>query len=167
MSKYHVEKKYDVVVVGGGLSGVCAAIASARGGAKTAIIQNRSMFGGNASSEIRMHVVGANSHGAKKDLAETGILLEILLENMNEDERLSLLIPTESLFADLPAVKLPAFYEKLCRSGCEIYQNKIKSNHKVGQRVRICNEKGEFFALGEVKEYENGTAIKAIKTFNL
>ena len=29
------------------------------------------------------------------------------------------------------------------------------------------NEKGEFFALGQVKEYENGTAIKAIKTFNL
>ena len=81
MSKYHEEKKYEVVVVGGGLSGVCAAIASARGGAKTAIIQNRSMFGGNASSEIRMHIVGANSHGAKKDLAETGILLEILLEN--------------------------------------------------------------------------------------
>ena len=86
---------------------------------------------------------------------------------MNEDERLSLLIPTEYLFAELPAIKLPAFYEKLCRSGCEIYQNKIKVNHKVGQRVRICNEKGEFFALGQVNEYENGTAIKAIKTFNL
>ena len=39
------------------------------------------MFGGNASSEIRMHVVGASAHGAKKNLAETGILLEILLEN--------------------------------------------------------------------------------------
>ena len=56
MSRYHVEKNYDVVVVGGGLAGVCAAIASARGGARTAIIQNRSMFGGNASSEIRMHI---------------------------------------------------------------------------------------------------------------
>lgn len=81
MSKYQVEKSYQVIVVGGGLAGVCAAIASARNGAMTAIIQNRSMFGGNASSEIRMHVVGANSHGAKKNLAETGILLEILLEN--------------------------------------------------------------------------------------
>ena len=45
MSKYHMKKNYDVVVVGGGLSGVCAAIASARNGAKTAIVQNRSMFG--------------------------------------------------------------------------------------------------------------------------
>ena len=85
MSRYHVEKTYDVVVVGGGLSGVCAAIASARGGARTAIIQNRSMFGGNASSEIRMHIVGANAHGAKKNLGETGILLEILLENKHRN----------------------------------------------------------------------------------
>lgn len=81
MAKHYDKKNYQVVVVGGGLSGVCAAIASARGGARTAIIQNRPMFGGNASSEIRMHIVGANSHGAKPNLAETGILLEILLEN--------------------------------------------------------------------------------------
>lgn len=81
MAKYGDKKDYEVIVVGGGLSGVCAAIAAARGGARTAIIQNRPMFGGNASSEIRMHIVGASSHGAKTNLAETGILLEILLEN--------------------------------------------------------------------------------------
>lgn len=68
MSIHSETRKYEVVVVGGGLAGVCAAIASARKGARTAIIQNRSMFGGNASSEIRMHIVGANSHGAKKIL---------------------------------------------------------------------------------------------------
>ena len=85
MSRYYEKRQYDVVVVGGGLSGVCAAIAAARGGAKTAIIQNRSMFGGNASSEIRMHIVGASAHGAKKNLAETGILLEILLENKHRN----------------------------------------------------------------------------------
>ncbi len=81
MSKKTVSKEYEVVVVGGGLSGVCAAIAAAREGARTAIIQNRPMFGGCAGSEIRMHIVGASSHGAKKNLAETGILIEILLEN--------------------------------------------------------------------------------------
>ena len=68
MSIHSETRKYEVVVVGGGLAGVCAAIAAARKGARTAIIQNRSMFGGNASSEIRMHIVGANSHGAKKIL---------------------------------------------------------------------------------------------------
>lgn len=81
MSIHKTEASYEVVVVGGGLSGVCAAIASARTGVKTAIVQNRSMFGGNASSEIRMHVAGANCHSSKPNLRETGILEEILLEN--------------------------------------------------------------------------------------
>ncbi len=75
------EHTYDVVVVGGGLSGICAAIASARGGAKTALIQDRPVLGGNASSEIRMHVCGASANGTKSDGEETGILHEILLEN--------------------------------------------------------------------------------------
>lgn len=82
MSYIHTkEHSYDVVIVGGGMSGICAAIASARGGAKTALIQNRSMLGGNASSEIRMHIVGASCHNSKPDMMETGILLELLLEN--------------------------------------------------------------------------------------
>lgn len=89
------------------------------------------------------------------------------LEALEINERFALLAPTESLFCELEAVKLPAFYEKLCRSGCEIYQNKIKTSLEVGARVRICTQSGEFFALGEVREYENGTAIKAIKTFSL
>ena len=76
-----IEKSYQVVIVGGGLSGVCAALASARQGAKTAIIQARSVFGGNNSSEVRMHVCGANCHAQKKDLAETGILMELQLLN--------------------------------------------------------------------------------------
>lgn len=89
------------------------------------------------------------------------------LQNMSDDERGTLLLPIESLFSSLPSVKLSAFYEKLCRSGCEIYQKKIKTNIEVGKRVRICSENGEFFALGEVREYEDGSAVKAIKTFML
>ena len=89
------------------------------------------------------------------------------LEVLTMEERYDLLAPTESLFCELDAINLPAFYEKLCRSGCEIYQNKIKTNVEVGTRVRLCTHSGEFFALGEVREYENGTAIKAIKTFSL
>lgn len=72
---------YDVVVIGGGLAGVCAAIASARLGAKTALIQNRPVLGGNASSEIKMHICGADVHGTRPNARESGILEEILLEH--------------------------------------------------------------------------------------
>ena len=89
------------------------------------------------------------------------------LEELDIDSRISLLIPTESLFTSLPAVSLPAFYEKLSRSGCEIYQSKIKTNYAVGTRVRMCSADRSFYALGEVKEFENGSAIKAIKLFDI
>ena len=70
--------KVDFCVVGGGLSGLCAAAAAARHGAKVALVQDRPVLGGNASSEVRMHVCGA--HGANN--RETGIVEEIILENM-------------------------------------------------------------------------------------
>lgn len=53
------EGEYDMIVVGGGIAGICAAIASARLGLKTALIQNRPVLGGNNSSEVRVHLVGS------------------------------------------------------------------------------------------------------------
>ncbi len=76
-----VMQTYDVVVVGGGMSGLCAAMASARQGAKTALVHDRSVYGGNASSEARMHISGASCHWGKKNASETGILMELILEN--------------------------------------------------------------------------------------
>ena len=38
--------EYDVVVIGGGLSGMCAAIAAARHGAQTALVHARHVLGG-------------------------------------------------------------------------------------------------------------------------
>lgn len=77
---------YDVVVIGGGLSGMCAAIAAARHGAKTALIHARHVLGGNASSEIRMHVCGASESMQKPDLEEGGILYEMMLENKSRND---------------------------------------------------------------------------------
>lgn len=76
-----VKQSFDVVVIGGGMSGLCAAIASAREGANTVLVQDRGVFGGNASSEMRMHISGASCHWGKKNASETGILMELQLEN--------------------------------------------------------------------------------------
>lgn len=52
------EKPYDLVVVGGGIAGTCAAISAARLGCKVALIQDRPVLGGNGSTEIRVHLNG-------------------------------------------------------------------------------------------------------------
>lgn len=49
----------DLCVVGGGLAGLCAAVAAARRGIKVVLMQDRPVLGGNASSEIRMWICGA------------------------------------------------------------------------------------------------------------
>jgi len=81
----HDRKKtigFDVAVLGGGLAGICAAVSAARNGAKTVLIQDRPVLGGNSSSEIRVHVNGVTR--LKPDNMperETGVIEEILLHN--------------------------------------------------------------------------------------
>ena len=74
----------DLCVVGGGMSGLCCAIAAARHGLKVVLVQDRPVLGGNASSEIRMWIGGA--HG--KDNREGGIIEEIFLENFYQNPAL-------------------------------------------------------------------------------
>ena len=71
----------DICVVGGGLAGIAAAVAAARSGARTLIVQDRPMFGGNASSEVRMWVCGAHGWNNR----ETGIVEELALENLRRN----------------------------------------------------------------------------------
>ncbi|MBE6366318.1 MAG: FAD-dependent oxidoreductase [Lentisphaerae bacterium] len=68
----------EFCVVGAGLAGMCAALAAARSGIKTVLMHDRSLPGGNASSEIRMWVCGARG----ENLREGGIIEELLLENL-------------------------------------------------------------------------------------
>lgn len=79
-------KAYEVAVVGGGAAGICAAVASARNGTKTVLIQDRPVLGGNASSEMRVHLNGVNNIKGKAE-RETGIIEEILLHNRFENEQ--------------------------------------------------------------------------------
>ncbi|RPD43000.1 FAD-dependent oxidoreductase [Chitinophaga barathri] len=73
----------DFVIVGGGLSGTCAAITAARAGISVILIQDRPVLGGNASSEVRLWVLGATSHMGNNNrwAREGGVIDEILVEN--------------------------------------------------------------------------------------
>jgi hypothetical protein len=72
----------DLCVIGGGLSGMAAALAAARHGAKVALVQDRPVLGGNASSECRVGIGGADRSGKIPHVRETGIVEELRLENL-------------------------------------------------------------------------------------
>jgi len=66
---------FDVIVVGAGAAGSCAALTSARMGAKTALIQNRPVLGGNASIELGVPISGASC--CHRNARESGIIEEV------------------------------------------------------------------------------------------
>ncbi len=80
-----IEHKCDFCVVGGGLSGICAALSAARHGAKVVLVQDRPVLGGNSSSEIRMWVRGAKGIYNR----ETGIISELEEENIYRNPTLA------------------------------------------------------------------------------
>ncbi len=79
-----VEINASLIVIGGGLSGTCAAISAARQGVKTVLVQDRPVLGGNASSEVRLWALGATSHMGNNNRwsREGGIINEIMEENL-------------------------------------------------------------------------------------
>ena len=91
----------DLCVIGGGMSGLCCAIAAARNGIKTVLVQDRAVLGGNASEEIRMWICGA--HG--EDNRETGIIEEIMLENFYQNKNLKFPIWSSVLYEKAKAEK--------------------------------------------------------------
>src|ERR1700749_1694795 len=74
----------DLVVVGGGLAGVCLAVTAAGQGLRVTLIQDRPVLGGNSSSEVRLWVLGATSHMGNNNrwAREGGDIDEILVENL-------------------------------------------------------------------------------------
>ena len=83
-----VDLDADILVAGGGLAGVCAAISAARHGARVVLVQDRSRLGGNSSSEVKMHVVGANMHIGRPGWREGGLIEEFrLADAVNNPQR--------------------------------------------------------------------------------
>ncbi|MSU59258.1 MAG: FAD-dependent oxidoreductase [Pedosphaera sp.] len=76
-----VDLSCDVFIAGGGMAGVCAAVAAARHGAKVILTQDRSRLGGNSSSEVKMHMVGADCSGGRPGWREGGLIEEFRLDD--------------------------------------------------------------------------------------
>lgn len=77
----------DLVIVGGGMSGICCAVTAAREGLKVTLVQDRPVLGGNASSEVRLWILGATSHMGNNNRwsREGGLIDEILVENTSRN----------------------------------------------------------------------------------
>ncbi|NJL76279.1 MAG: FAD-dependent oxidoreductase [Saprospiraceae bacterium] len=83
-----IELGGDLVVIGGGLAGVCASVTAARAGLKVVLVQDRPVLGGNASSEVRLWSLGATSHMGNNNRwsREGGLINEILLDNLKRNK---------------------------------------------------------------------------------
>lgn len=80
-----IEHNVDLCVIGGGIAGLCTAVSAARHGLSVVLMHDRPVLGGNASSEIRMWICGAQG----SDVRETGIVEELMLENYYRNHSLS------------------------------------------------------------------------------
>lgn len=95
------------------------------------------------------------------------------LEAMTREQRDAVLMPTESLFCDLPAVAASPFYEKLLKNGQSVALSKLRCDAVPipGDAVRL-GEGERFFALGRVvtcegEDAEPFPAVRAEKQFVL
>ncbi|MEM1137432.1 MAG: FAD-dependent oxidoreductase, partial [Bacteroidota bacterium] len=76
-----VELHTQLAIVGGGMAGTCAAITAARQGISVVLVQDRPVLGGNASSEVRLWILGATSHMGNNNrwAREGGVIDELLI----------------------------------------------------------------------------------------
>ena len=121
------EKSYEIVVVGGGMSGLCAAMAAARQGKKTALVHARPVLGGNASSEIRIHISGADQSLKQSEYAEGGLLYELMLENKSCNDSYCYSIWDMVLFDKAKAEENLDIYFNTAMYDCVTEDNRIIS----------------------------------------
>src|ERR1700712_5228473 len=80
---FTVNIEADLVIIGGGLAGTWGAVTAAGAGLRVVLVQDRPVLGGNASSEVRLWVLGATSHMGNNNrwAREGGVIDELLVEN--------------------------------------------------------------------------------------
>ena len=135
----------DLVVVGGGMSGVCCAITAARAGISVILVQDRPVLGGNASSEVRLWILGATSSQGNNNrwAREGGVIDEILLENLYRNR--------EGNPVMLDALLLEKVYEEpgiTLLLNTSVYQVNKSSGTRIGSVTGFCSQNSTRYVLG-------------------
>ncbi|MEN8703378.1 MAG: FAD-dependent oxidoreductase [Polaribacter sp.] len=118
----------DVAVIGGGMSGICAAVSAARNGAKVVLVQDRPVLGGNASSEMRVTVNGVKNLERKNRIErETGIVEELLIENWHHNPQESYHVWDHVLYNYVVREKNITLLLNTTALDVNLAENKIKS----------------------------------------
>lgn len=154
-----IEKGCDLLVAGGGIAGMCAAIAAARQGLSVILINDRSVLGGNASSEIGVGISGSSHHGLNPAIyaKETGIVEELRLRLAwyQKDDGYGKAAALDAVFFDMiyaePNITL---LMNTVVTGCEVENRKIT---KTFARHSVNNQVFQITALSYVDATGNGT----------
>ena len=137
--------KVEFAVIGGGWAGMCAALSAARNGVKVALINDRGVLGGNASSEHRVHVNGGGSESSSYYAREAGIADELKLAvfhanplyNKKLDFHLSDMALNDIIFAE----ENIEFYPGTAVFDCETENGRVKKvvafKPKTGEIIEI------------------------------
>jgi FAD dependent oxidoreductase len=139
-----VSTKSDLVVVGGGLAGLCCAIAAARDGITVTLVQDRPVLGGNASSEVRLWTLGATSHMGNNNRwsREGGIIDEILVENMYRNKEGNTLI-----FDTILLEKVVSEKNITLLLNTSVYDVKKSDPNTISQVVAFCSQNSTTYEL--------------------
>lgn len=130
----------DILVAGGGPAGVPCALAAAREGARVILVQDRPVLGGNASSEVRMHIVGADAFGSGPDLEcearEGGIIEEIRLETAVRNPQRSATMLDLILYEKCRAEPNLTLLLNTTVVGTEVHGDRIMAAHAVRESTQ-------------------------------
>ena len=139
-----ISTQSDLVVVGGGLAGLCCAIAAARDGIAVTLVQDRPVLGGNASSEVRLWTLGATSHMGNNNRwsREGGIIDEILVENMYRNKEGNTLI-----FDTILLEKVVNEKNITLLLNTSVYDVKKSDPNTISQVVAFCSQNSTTYEL--------------------
>lgn len=134
----------DLVIVGGGLSGVCCALTAARAGIKVVLVQDRPVLGGNASSEVRLWILGATSHMGNNNrwAREGGVVDEILVENLYRNKEGNPLILDTILLekvSEEPNITLLL--------NTMVYEVEKSDDHRIDAAIGFCSQNSTRYVL--------------------